>query len=181
MNPGYRLADRCLAPPRIAQLSLGDNRQVQAALGWIELGIPAEAEAELALLTSSCQTHPEVLRVRYLVCEALNDWERAAEVSRTICHCFPSSPYGWNQLAYALHQLKRTAEAYDLLLPVAPSFPAEAAIPYNLACYSCTLGKLEEAWQWLCKSIEVAGIDEIKNQGMVDPDLTSLWPAISEL
>jgi len=35
----------------------------------------------------------------------------------------------------ALHELKRTQEAFDLLLPAADKFPAPWTIPYNLACY----------------------------------------------
>ena len=159
---------------RIAYLSLEDSRQVGAALGWLELGNPVEARAELTQLSPRCRNHPEVLRAQYLVCEATRDWEGAVEVGHVICRVFPKSAYGWNQLAYALHQLRRTDEAYRLLLPVFPDFPSEAAIPYNLACYSCQLGNLDEAWEWLNESIALAGPDEIKTQALADADLEPL-------
>lgn len=179
--PAYRLAKRCLGAPKIPSLSLTDSRQVGAALGWLELGNPKEARAELEELSPESLTHPEVLRAEYLVCEALLDWHAAIEVASNICQLFPKSVYGWNQLAYALHQVKRTAEAYELLLPVCSDFPSEAAIPYNLACYSCQLGKTEEAWRWLEKSLLLGGRQEIKAQALADSDLQPLWPQISEL
>jgi DNA-binding protein HU-beta len=40
-----------------------------------------------------------------------------------------------------LHELKRTEEAYDLLLPVVHKCPSCCTIPYNLACY-CEVGLL---------------------------------------
>ncbi len=181
MVPAYRLVRRCLETPRIGHLSLGDSRQVGAALGWLELGNPGEARLELSELSPESRTHPEVLRAEYLVCEAAQDWHGAAEVGESICRLFPRSVYGWNQLAYALHQLKRTGEAYRLLLPVCSKFPSEAAIPYNLACYSCQLGKPEEAWAWLQKSIELGGLAEIKAQALADEDLEPLRARISGL
>lgn len=150
-------------------------------MGWLELGNPGEARLEFAELSPESRTHPEVLRAEYLVCEAAQDWQGAAEVGQSICHLFPKSVYGWNQLAFALHQLKRTTEAYQLLLPVCSEFPKEAAIPYNLACYSCQLGRSEEAWDWLQKSIGLGGLEEIKAQALADGDLEPLWARISSL
>ncbi|HEV2392978.1 MAG TPA: tetratricopeptide repeat protein [Verrucomicrobiae bacterium] len=180
MNPPYRLIERCLLRERIADLSLNDSRQVEAALAWIELGNPQEAETELQSISVHCRNHPRVFRARYLIHEARGEWERAAAIARIIRERFPRSSYGFNQLAYALHQLQRTEEAYNVLLPAAIRFPKEDSIPYNLACYSCRLGNIEVAWTWLQKAVELAGTEQIKTQAMSDPDLERLWPRISE-
>jgi hypothetical protein len=43
------------------------------------------------------------------------------------------------------------------LIPVIDKFPNEWLMLFNLACYSCRLGKLEEAMQWLEKVGDLAG------------------------
>jgi predicted Zn-dependent protease len=180
-KPAYRLLERFRVRSPLAELEPHDSWQVEAALAWLELGNPREAKSELALLGPECGENAQVLRARYLTHEAAAEWEEAAEVARTICKIFPSRSYGWNQLAYALHQLHRTREAYDVLLPVADKFAAEDSIPYNLACYACRLGQEEEAWGWLLKSVELAGAEEIKAQALNDTDLEPLWPRVAEL
>ncbi len=181
MESGRMLLERCLALPRATDLSLADTRQVEAALAWLDLGNAAEAKAELQLLSAQCREHAEVLRAWYLVCEASHDWQLAVEVGRTICHVFPESSYGWNQLSFALHQVNRTGEAYEVLLPVAHKFPQEPVIPYNLACYSCRLGKSDEAWEWFLKAVKIGGKKELAPQALEDTDLQPLWPQISAL
>ncbi len=180
-QPAYRLLERFQVRSPLAELEPRDGWQVEAALAWLELGNPNEAKAELGLLAAECREHPQVLRAWYLTYEAAREWEEAAAVARTICEVFPSRSYGWNQLAYALHQLRRTQEAYDVLLPVADKFAAEDSIPYNLACYACRLGREEEAWGWLLKSVALAGADEIKPQALADEDLKQLWPRVAAL
>jgi hypothetical protein len=52
---------------------------------------------------------------------------------------------------------------------------------YNLACYCCQLGELEEARRWLHKAIALAGAAEIKKMGIDDPDLLGLRAEIAAL
>jgi len=48
--------------------------------------------------------------------------------------------------------LKRTGEARDNLLRVVEKFQLSATMRYNLACYECQLGRLEQAKMWLEKA-----------------------------
>ncbi len=57
----------------------------------------------------------------------------------------PDEPPGWIHRSFGLHELGRTSEAEQLLLPAATKFPNEPIIPYNLACYACRLGNIEVA------------------------------------
>ena len=52
----------------------------------------------------------------------------------------PENPWGPFHLAFSLHELKRTQEAYDTLIQVVDKFSNEHMMLYNLACYSCQLG-----------------------------------------
>jgi tetratricopeptide (TPR) repeat protein len=74
----------------------------------------------------------------------------------------PDSPFGWIHHAYALHELKHTQEAWNVLLPVVDKFPKEYIMRYNLACYACQLGNLKEARDWLKKAIDLADRKEVK-------------------
>jgi hypothetical protein len=46
----------------------------------------------------------------------------------------------------ALRGLDRIQEAFDVLFPIVNDFPHVPAIAYDLSCYSCRLGRLDEAW-----------------------------------
>jgi len=155
-----------------------DTHHLNAAEGWLGLGNVVEAEHELASVSAAVQSHPEVLRVRYHLYERSKKWDSAAETAQLLCHVIPETPFGWIHLAYALHELRRTKEAYNVLIPVVDRFPEEYVIRYNLACYSCQMGELEEARAWLKKSIALIGADTIKEMASTDPDLQNLWPEI---
>jgi hypothetical protein len=76
-----------------------------------------------------------------------------------------------------LHELKRTQEAFDYLLPVAKHFPKEWIIPYDLAFYCAELGRLEECKDWFTKAV---GINErsVQLEAIDDPDLKPLLDSL---
>ena len=158
-----------------------DNHHLSAAEGWLGLGDKNEAERELKQISTGLALHPEVLRVRYHLYEARKDWERAAELARALCEVIPGAAFGWVHLAYALHELKRTSEAYRVLHPMVSRFPKEFVIPYNLACYACKLGEMNEARSWLKKAIALTSAEEIKHMALADPDLEDLRAEIRKI
>jgi tetratricopeptide (TPR) repeat protein len=158
-----------------------DSHHLAAAEGWLGLGDETEAERELKKISPAVASHPEVLRVRYHLYEARGDWEAAAGLARTLCELIPGAAFGWVHLAYALHELKRTSEAYRVLHPIVSKFPKEFVIPYNLACYACKLGELNEARSWLKKAIALTSAEEIKHMALEDPDLEQLRAEIRKI
>src|SRR5258707_4750997 len=163
------------------QFSFQDKRHLEAAEGWLGLGDHEEANEELECITAKMRAHPEVLRVRYEVYAKAKKWGMAAEIAQAICQIVPHVPLGWIHLAYALHELKRTKEAWDVLLPAIAKFPAEYIIRYNLACYASQLGNQKDAFELVEKAIEMAGTKEMKLMSLYDPDLEPLWAQISEI
>lgn len=159
---------------KVKRLESPDIHHLNAAEGWLGLGNAVEAQVELEKMAPASRNHPDVLRVQYHVHERTKDWERAAETGQVLCQIAQESPFGWIHLAYALHELKRTREAYDVLAPMVDRFPEEYVIRYNLACYSCQLGNLDEARAWLEKAISLAGPETIKQMALKDPDLEKL-------
>jgi hypothetical protein len=86
-----------------------------------------------------------------------------------------SSP--WINWAYSTRRKSggSISEAKTILIE------AESMIRYNLACYECQLGNLEEAMRWLGKAIDMAGKKDIRLMALDDPDLEPLWNQISEI
>jgi predicted Zn-dependent protease len=164
----------------MSDLGLTDTRHLEAAQGWLGLGNWREASAELVNIAAELQSHPDVLQVRWAIHAAAKEWESAAEIAETFRSARPDSPFGFVHLAYALHEMKRTQEARDVLLPVLDKFRDEFIIRYNLACYACQLGDGEGAWQWLEKSMALTDPDEVKRMALSDPDLEPLRTRIKK-
>lgn len=155
-----------------------DNLHLDAAQGWVGLGNPVEAEAELAQVSKPMQGQPEVLKIRWEICASARRWETALEIASRLIASNPEDPLGWIHRSYALHELKRTAEARDNLLRVVDAFPECATMRYNLACYECRLGRLEQAKVWLEKAFGLGDARRMRSMALEDRDLESLWSDI---
>src|SRR5256885_6279952 len=117
-----------------------DQHHLNAANGWLDLGNVEEALADLRKLSPAAAQHPDVLQTRWHIFAAAKRWDEALAVARELIKAAPGQPAGWIDQSYALHELKRTQEAWNQLRPVVEKFPKASTIPYNLACYACQLG-----------------------------------------
>lgn len=151
-----------------------DSHILNAAVGWAELGLPAEALVELARLNPSLLGHPDVLDLRWRLHAMKKDWEAALTVARAQLAVSPERVDSWINQSYALHELKRTREAFDSLVPLLEKFPKLGVIPYNLACYSCQLGELDDARVWIRRARKILGKEQLREMGADDPDLLPL-------
>ncbi|MEI6078897.1 MAG: tetratricopeptide repeat protein, partial [Verrucomicrobiota bacterium] len=154
------------------ELNQSDKFHLRAAEGWLGLGDTVSASSELENISPKFRAHPAVLLMR---CQIYQDEERldaVIEVADTLVKKHPDIEAGWILRSYALHEYRRTREAYDLLVPGADRFPNRTAFHYNLACYACQLGQLQEAMQRLQRAIEVSGKKkEIILDAVNEPDL----------
>jgi tetratricopeptide (TPR) repeat protein len=157
-----------------------DSLHLLAAQGWLELGNHIEANEELENITPQLRAHPEVLKVRWEIYAAAKKWEATLHIAAALIQLDPDNPLGWVHRSYAFHELKRTAEARDNLLRVVDKFSASATMRYNLACYECQLGRLEQAKQWLEKAFELGDARNMKLAALDDPDLQPLWKEIGK-
>jgi predicted Zn-dependent protease len=158
-----------------------DERRLLAAEGWLELGNWLEANEELENITPQMRGHPLVLRLRWEIYAKAGRWEMASEVGRSLSILMPDDSWGWIHWAFALHELKHTKEAYDVVNSVVAKFPDKGTIPYNLACYSCQLGNQQEAIEWLKRAIALEDDNEIRLRAIKDLDLEPLWAEIGKL
>ena len=164
----------------MSQLEPPDTLFLSAAIGWIELGVPAEAEAELTRISAGQQSHPDVLEVRWAVLAHLGRWDTALEIARALLRRAPNRSSGWLHYAFSLRRVSKDGlqQAWDALLPAYGKFPREPTIPYNLSCYACQMEQLEEARAWLRRALKIGGKERIKRMALDDPDLEPLWNEI---
>jgi tetratricopeptide (TPR) repeat protein len=155
-----------------------DSMYLEAAQGWLELRNHLEANAELERITPQLRAHPDVLEVRWHIYAHAKKWNACVDIAEAIIKLDPDRPESWIHRSFALHELKRTQEAFDQLLPVAERIPKVWTIPYNLACYCAQLGRLDESQEWFKKAM---AIDEhtVRRTGIDDSDLKPLWDSLS--
>jgi predicted Zn-dependent protease len=160
-----------------------DTHHFSAAMGWLELGLPAEARAELAQMTPAVQDQPDVLEVRWLVAAEEKQWEEGLKVAQALLHHAPNRSSGWLHQAYALRRVPQggLAKAWEALLPAGEKFPQEPIIPYNLSCYACQMREMDTARLWIKRAATIGGIKTIKGMALHDPDLEPLWEEIRAL
>ena len=161
----------------IKPLSASDMHHLRAAQGWVELGNHLEADTELEKIVNEYRVHPDVLEVRWSIYESQKHWEACVDIAETIIGLESERATAWIHRSFALHELKRTQEALDRLLPAADKFPDIWNIPYNLACYCAQLGRLDECEVWFKRAME---IDEqtVKRAAIDDPDLKPFWDSM---
>lgn len=161
-------------------LEQADKFHLDAAEGWLGLGDLASAGEELGQLSPAALNHPAVLLARCHFHQAAKAWDPLVSVSQTLVEEFPGLAEAWIHRSYALHELKRTQEAFEMLQPAVAKFPKLPVIQYNLACYACQLGHPDEALRRLKLAVG-SGRREILRDALADADLKPLWPQIREL
>jgi len=158
-----------------------DSHHLIAADGWLGLGNWQEALLEIERIIPELRLHPDVQEVRWQIQATAKNWEEAICVAREITQRTPELPFGWIHLAYSLHELRRTQEAYGTLKPISERFPEEWLMGYNMACYACQLGNQDEARDWLELAYKRGDKSEIRKMARLDPDLAPLRARFGEI
>jgi hypothetical protein len=159
------------------------NHRIQAAEGWLMLGCPEDALAELREVpTPYCDT-PGALDLTWQALAARKQWDDAYAIGLRLVTDFPAEVTSWIHRAYAAR--RRTGggllEAFDLLAPAAEKFSEEPLIPYNLACYLAQLGRDEEAWTWFRTALDRGNAAVLRTMALADEDLRPIWPRVALL
>jgi len=164
----------------MSTLKPADQHHLRAAEGWLELGNPDEARAELEQIPDRWLNHPDVLEVSWLLLASEQNWPDCVKAADLLVQQAPERPGGWIHRSFALHELERTEEAFDSLYNVRGSFPDQWIIPYNLACYLAQMGRIREAAEELASALKVDS-NAVKNAASADPDLEPLRKQLEEL
>jgi tetratricopeptide (TPR) repeat protein len=157
------------------------DQHLRAAEGWLDLGLPEEARAELEQLPDSLHNQPVALMLWWRVHSAAGQWRNAVEAADELVQRDPDNPFGWIHRSYALHELKETQQAWDLLSPALEKFADEELVPYNLACYACQLGQFSDAKELLGLAMKRGEAKEVRERALNDPDLKPIRAFIAAL
>ena len=148
------------------------DRHLQAAQGFLELGLPLDAHEELEQIEPEMRTLATVLVVRVEIFCALGKWELMKIVARHLTIRQPDEPQWFISLAFATRRATGLQEALAVLVQVANRFPTCAAILYNATRYAEQLGHLNVARNRLAEAVSLK--PAFRKMALDDSDLTAL-------
>jgi tetratricopeptide (TPR) repeat protein len=149
------------------------KRALQAADGYLYLGMPCEALSELNRAPSAAQRDPAVLLARVRVLLHWSCWKEAEVLARQCRETYPTIEEFTVQCAFALHQLEREDEAMETLRSAPDWILRTGILHYNLACYEARLGDLDVARS--CIEVAIRMNSAMEGNAKVDPDLKALY------
>ena len=128
---------------------------LQAATGWLELGLADEALLELNELPAEVQKKRHVLELKLAAQMQSESWNRASDTARLLCLVAKDEPVFFLRAAFCLHETGDTLAACNWLLKGPKSLFEMAIFHYNLACYLWTLGEAKRARSHLKQAISM--------------------------
>jgi Tfp pilus assembly protein PilF len=148
------------------------KRRLSHAQGYLELGLFADALAELDRLPEPEASSLEASGLRLAIFQEQADWPALRQHARLVAQRWPDEPAGWVTWAYAARRAESLAAAEAILLAAELQLPAEAAIQFNLGCYACQQGDLAAARRRLDRAIALDA--KFAALAETDPDLQPL-------
>ena len=149
------------------------QRALQAADGYLFLGMHHEAMGELNLVPLVAQSDPAVLLARVRVLLHRQSWSDAEDLAVRCIEAFPEIEEFTVQRAFALCRT-RTADVAIEVIEAAPAWIRRTGIlHYNLACYEARLGDISMARRCIDTAIQINSA--MARNAKVDPDLKGLF------
>jgi len=156
--------------------SMDTRRRVRYALGYMGLGLFAEARAELKGVAEQEAWLPTVRSAQVDYHIARRQWKKTVAVAALLAGDHPQVENAWIGWAYALRELQRIDEARTVLLEAERHHGKHSAVlHYNLACYDALLGALASARARLERACRLD--PGFKAVAQNDPDLQALRAA----
>ena len=149
------------------------ERHLTEAVGYLELGMLQDSWDALENIPAEERHLPPVLQVRLEIYRRMGKYEGMATMAEHLTKVFPEDSQNWISLAYAQRRYLDLKTAEKTLLEAQKRFPEEATIPFNLACYACQMGRLDEAREKLAKAIAME--PAFKSAALEDEDLKPIW------
>jgi tetratricopeptide (TPR) repeat protein len=153
-----------------------DQQHWQAAVGYVELGMFQDANDHLEKIDPFNRAAPEVLAVRLAIYQGLKKWELMREIAKRLADFQPNDIQWITSYAYATRRAESIPAAKAILLNAEPKFPKKAIIKYNLACYFCQMGNMQNAKDYLKKAFEIDL--NLRMAALDDEDLKPGWDSL---
>jgi tetratricopeptide (TPR) repeat protein len=153
---------------------MGVTKTLQAASGWLELGIADEALTELERLPMETRTQREALELKLAAQMVSQAWNSASDTARLLCLKAADEPVFFLRAAFCLHETGDTLAACNWLLRGPKTLFDMAIFHYNLACYLWTLGEAKRARNHLQQAITMD--ESLLAAARDDHDLAGIGP-----
>ena len=140
--------------------------------GYLELGLVAEADAELRRIPVKERSLPGVLPARMAVLQAWEKWSALRTASRAFVRDNPDKAGGWITWAYATRRSVSIEAAEKILRTAVVRHPTEPTIHFNLGCYASVRGDQATARAHVARAIELD--PSFREMLATDPDLAGL-------
>jgi hypothetical protein len=122
-----------------------NQRLLTAAQGYLELGLPLDANQEIESMAADVRHVPEVLAVRVGIYRALEAWPLMQVVARQLALYAPDEPDWTAAWAFATGRADSLDAARLILVNAVERLPGVAVFAFNLACYEAQLGDVASA------------------------------------
>ena len=91
-----------------------DSLHLSSATGWLQLGNPDEALADLAKVSAEHREHHEVLHLEWHIHARNKNWERCAELGGVMAKLHPDDPAGRQAFAFSYGYIRALIHAVAL-------------------------------------------------------------------
>ena len=159
-------------PAKLA--GMGVLKTLQAATGWLELGLADEALVELESLPMEARSQREALELKLAAQMECQTWNSASDTARLLCLKAANEPIFFIRAAFCLHETGDTLAACNWLLRGPKKLFEMAIFHYNLACYLWTLGEAARARDHLKQAITMD--ESFLEAAREDRDLVGIGP-----
>ena len=131
------------------------NRRLDAAEGYLQLGLPKNALRELGRVPTAFRGAFLFNQLRADALRQLDRHEDALDAYRRANYVCPDDVRVLTGMAWCFKRLGRIDRAIELAEEAYHAAPDEAWLLYNLACYCCIAGDKHAALSWLGRAIRM--------------------------
>ena len=158
--------------PGLLTVTMNWKDHLVAALGYHELGMHQDALIELDRIPESHRQRLEPLRLRLSVLQTMTEWEQGAALAREAIGRYPESGDLFLAGAYCIRRAETLEAAFAFLEQGRSCLETEPCFWFNLGCYHCQFGRLEETKECVERAIALDG--NYRTLAAVDGDLEPL-------
>jgi tetratricopeptide (TPR) repeat protein len=151
------------------------KRRLSHAIGYLELGMLAEAAAELDRIPAAETDTLEFMAIRLAVLHEQKNWPAVRDLARELVGRNPTDAGAWVTWAYATRRAVSLEAAERILIKAEAQHPDEATIQFNLGCYASQRGDLQLARRRVDRAIALD--QKFAEAAASDPDLAPLRAA----
>lgn len=154
-------------------MTQGDKVRLEAADGFLGLGMAQDAWDELEQIEASNRGLPPVLKVRLEVARAMEKWEMVEAVARHLAKIEPEESLHVFSLAQAMRHLKGPEAALAVYEFAADRWPDFAHLRVAMAVELCALDRITDAKRMLKVAVEKD--PQLREVILDHPGLEAVW------